>query len=375
MKKILFLTGTRADFGKLKPLMRKVSEDKEFELSVFVTGMHMLSKYGNTQLEVEKAGFTNIYKFVNQHSQDTMDITLSKTITGLSDYVKENRPDMIVIHGDRVEALAGAIVGSLNNILVAHVEGGEVSGTIDESIRHAVSKMSHIHYVSNEKAKKRLLSMGENKASIFVIGSPDLDVMSSPDLPDLFAVKEHYDIGFSEYAIALLHPVTTNLENIKEEAGVFVDALIESRVPYIVVYPNNDIGNSDILDQYQRLNEIDRFKLFPSIAFESFLVLLKNSKFIVGNSSAGVREAPFYGVPGINIGSRQKNRSNAEAIINCEFCEKQILKCIDNALRSNFDAFSEFGVGDSSVKFLQSIKGSSVWGCDIQKEFFGFSEE
>src|SRR6478609_6671196 len=160
-KKILFLTGTRADFGKIKSLISILENHSTFEVFVFVTGMHLQETYGYTLIEIERCGFGNIYTFENHTHETTMDLTLAKTIEGLSAYVKSCNPDMIVIHGDRVEALAGAIVGSLNNILVAHIEGGEVSGTIDELIRHAISKLSHVHFVANDAAKNRLIQMGE----------------------------------------------------------------------------------------------------------------------------------------------------------------------------------------------------------------------
>jgi UDP-N-acetylglucosamine 2-epimerase (hydrolysing) len=200
-KKIVFLTGTRADFGKLKSLIEITNSDSSYEVELFVTGMHLQSKYGSTVDEIVKCGYPNIYKFINHTSERSMDQNLAKTIQGFSDFVRESKPHLIVIHGDRVEALAGAIVGSLNNILVAHVEGGEVSGTIDELIRHAVSKMSHTHFVSNAKAKKRLIQMGELEESIFEIGSPDVDVMVSENLPSISEVKNRYDIEFEEYGI------------------------------------------------------------------------------------------------------------------------------------------------------------------------------
>lgn len=215
-RKVVFLTGTRADYGKLKSLMCEIKRHKEFELHIFVTGMHMLSKYGSTYMEVEKDGFDNIYKFVNTKINQGMDITLSNTILGFSNYVSEYQPDLIVVHGDRVEALAGAIVGALNNIKVAHIEGGEVSGTIDESIRHAITKFAHIHLVSNEEAKKRIIQLGEREDSVFVIGSPDIDIMFSDFLPTLEEVKEHYDIEFEEYGILMYHPVTTELDKLKK---------------------------------------------------------------------------------------------------------------------------------------------------------------
>ena len=177
MKRIVFLSGTRADFGKLKSLIKIVDEHPGYEAHIFVTGMHLLKTYGYTLIEVERAGFSNIHTFSNHTSETSMDLTLAKTVEGFSAYVKQVEPDLIVIHGDRVEALAGAVVGSLNNILVAHIEGGEVSGTIDELIRHSTSKMSHIHFVSNEDAGRRLQQMGELEESIYVIGSPDIDLM------------------------------------------------------------------------------------------------------------------------------------------------------------------------------------------------------
>lgn len=225
-KKILFISGTRADFGKIKSLIKIVEGDSQFKTTVFVTGMHLQEKYGYTLLEFEKCGITNIYTFENHTDETTMDLTLAKTIQGLSEYVQNSKPDLIVIHGDRVEALAGAIVGSLNNILVAHIEGGEVSGTIDELIRHSTSKMSHIHFTSNDLAKKRLIQMGEIEESIFTIGSPDVDIMFSESLPSLEVAKEYYDIHYAKYAIVMFHPVTTEHDEMQKYAEDFVEALL-----------------------------------------------------------------------------------------------------------------------------------------------------
>ncbi|MDF2949155.1 MAG: hypothetical protein K0R07_1182, partial [Sedimentibacter sp.] len=307
-KKILFLTGTRADYGKLKSLMKKVDASSNFDLFIFVTGMHMLSKYGSTFSEIEKDGFKKLYKFINQGPNSSMDIALSNTIMGLSNYVAELKPDLIVIHGDRLEALAGAIVGAFNNIKVAHVEGGEVSGTIDESIRHAITKFSHFHFVANEEAKNRVIQLGENKDSIYVIGSPDIDIMYSKNLPSIERVKERYEIDFPDYCILMYHPVTTEVNKLKDNIKKLVDAVIQSNLCYIVIYPNNDIGSEIIMEEYKRFYGNGNFKIYPSIRFEYFLTLLKNSNFIIGNSSVGIREASVYGVQSINIGNRQQGR-------------------------------------------------------------------
>ncbi|ENJ2863926.1 UDP-N-acetylglucosamine 2-epimerase (hydrolyzing) [Vibrio parahaemolyticus] len=369
MRKILFLTGTRADFGKLKSLIEKVEQHPEFEAHIFITGMHMITKYGMTANEVEKAGFKSLYKYINQNGHDSMDVVLSKTVQGLSDYVKELRPDMIVVHGDRVEAMAGAIVGALNNILVAHIEGGEVSGTIDELIRHSVSKLSHLHYVANEKAKARLLQLGEQEDSIFVIGSPDLDIMASNNLPDISESKEHYNVDFEKYAIFMYHPVTTKLDTLKQDIRESISAIIESGDNYIVIYPNNDHGSETIISELACLENNDRFKVFPSIRFEHFLTFLKHATYMVGNSSAGIREVPFYGKPSINIGSRQNNRSSAKSIFNVLDRKEDILQAIRKANITTFEPQKEFGTGDSSIKFINTIEDENVWKVAVQKLF------
>lgn len=368
-KKILFLTGTRADFGKLKSLIRKVETADGLETHLFVTGMHMLSKYGMTAREVEKSGFKSIYKYINQNTEDTMDVVLAKTIHGLSDYAKELKPDMIVVHGDRVEAMAGATVGALNNILVCHVEGGEVSGTIDELIRHAVSKMAHIHFVCNENAKKRLMQLGELESSIYVIGSPDIDIMNSPSLPTLEAAQERYEVPYTDYAVFMYHPVTTDVENLPHHICQAVDALLDSGDNFIVVYPNNDHGSDIIINEFQRLKGHSRFRVFPSIRFEYFLTLLKNAQYMIGNSSAGVREAPFYGLPSINLGSRQENRAKAGSIINCDQDSMQILASIRNAKNNTFTPEYEFGKGGSDELFIKILSEKKVWSICKQKQF------
>jgi UDP-hydrolysing UDP-N-acetyl-D-glucosamine 2-epimerase len=370
MKKILFLTGTRADFGKIKSLISILEKQSEFEVFVFVTGMHLQEIYGYTLIEIERCNFKNVFTFENHTHETTMDLTLAKTIEGLSNYCKEIKPDMIVVHGDRVETLAGAIVGSLNNILVSHIEGGEVSGTVDELIRHSVSKLSHIHFVSNKQAEKRLLQMGEIKESIFTIGSPDIDIMFSDQLPDLAIAKAYYKIDFEKYAIVMFHPVTTEIKEMQKYAETFVTSLLQDNHNYIVIFPNNDLGSQFIIEAYQKLKENPRFRIFPSLRFEYFLTLLKNSQFIIGNSSAGIREAPYYGIPIINIGTRQQNRAVHADIINTDYSEKGIkeaLSIIDSHKVQVVE--DDFGEGNSNELFLQSIQKADIWQLKHQKQF------
>ena len=370
MKKILFLTGTRADFGKIKSLIATVDENPNFEVHVFVTGMHLQQEYGYTLIEIERCNFKNVHTFENHTHETTMDLTLAKTIEGLSAYCKKIQPDLILVHGDRVETLAGAIVGSLNNILVAHMEGGELSGTVDELIRHSVSKLSHIHFVSNEEAAKRLIQMGEMESSIFTIGSPDIDIMFSKNLPAIETVKEYYKIDFEQYAIVLFHPVTTEAIDMEQYAKNFVAALQSDTHNYVVIYPNNDLGSQFIIDEYLNLKEDKRFRIFPSVRFEYFLTLLKNTQFIIGNSSAGIREAPYYGIPIINIGTRQQNRAVHADIINVDYAKESIraaLRVIDAHKVQSINA--DFGNGNSTQLFMKAIKSKDIWSINHQKQF------
>ena len=192
MKKIIFVTASRADYGKLKNLIINLQKKKNFKVYVVVTGMHNLKKFGSTWMKIKLKNYDNIknvIRFKNQLNNDKMDNILAKTIVGFTKIVKKINPDLIIVHGDRIEPLACAAVGALNNFKTGHIEGGEVTGTVDELLRHSISKLSHIHFTSNKKAKRRLIQMGELKENIFVIGSPDLDIMKSDTLPSFSEVK------------------------------------------------------------------------------------------------------------------------------------------------------------------------------------------
>lgn len=378
-RKILFLTGTRADFGKLKPLIQSVDAAETLEAAVFITGMHTLSRYGYTLDEVYRSlpehrlrdGTRSVYVYHNQVVGEPMERVLASTIEGLSRYLSEFTPDLIVVHGDRVEALAGAIVGALRNILVAHVEGGEVSGTVDELIRHAVTKMSHIHFVANDEASRRLLQLGERPETVHVIGSPDIDLMMSSTLPSLTEVKRYYDISFEEYGAIIFHPVTTDLVDTDRSAHAIVDAALESGRDHVVIYPNNDEGCELIFNAWKRLERNPRFKLLPSMRVEYFLVMLRNARYLLGNSSAGIRECPVFGVPAINVSTRQTGRATSPCILNVAGDRTQILAAMDSSW-SNLERHAPdlaFGTGNSAQLFLEAITKERFWQVSTQKLF------
>ncbi len=369
-KKILFLTGTRAEFGKMKPLMRAIERSRKFKCYLFVTGMHVLSKHGFTYNEIFKEGFKNVFPFINQAegASSFTDMVLGNTIQGFGHYIRQFPPDLIVVHGDRPEALAGAIVGALNNILVVHIEGGELSGTVDELIRHAVSKLAQVHCVANQKAQKRLIQLGENPGSVYVIGSPEVDTMLSRKLPSLTAVKKRYGFSFQNYGIFCYHPVTTEVQNLQENINTVINALLKSQKNFIVIEPNNDNGSDIIYNALNVLRDNPRFRIYPSLRFEYYITLLKNADVIVGNSSSGVREASVFGVPCINIGTRQHNRVVGDSIINVPENEEEILNAFGSRKRGH-PPKSHFGLGNSTKGFMKMLNSSNFWEMAIQKQF------
>jgi len=370
-KKIIFLTGTRADYGKLKPLIIATKKNKKFQPIIIVTGMHLMKKYGSTYKQIEK-DFRDlkIYKIKNHSKEDSMDLMLSKSIKYLGKALKVISPNLIVIHGDRVETLAASIYCNLNNILISHIEGGEVSGTVDESIRHATTKLSHIHFVSNNKAKNILRRMGEIKKNIYVIGSPEVDIMIGKSLPPQEEVLNRYNINFKNYSIFLFHPVTTlKKEDIIKQCNIMFNVLTKSLKNYVVIFPNNDNFSKIILNFIKKLKSFKNIKILPSLRFEFYLTLLKNSDFIIGNSSSGIREAPVYGVQTINLGERQKNRTINNFIINLKFQEKKILNVVNNLGKIKNTKKFIFGQGGSAKKFIKVIDRKIFWLTSRQKYF------
>ena len=368
-KKILFVTGTRADFGKMKTIIKEVRNNKKFTSYIVITGMHMLSQFGSTFQEVEKNFKSNIIKFNNQKFGESMENILTKTISKFSKIVKKIDPDLIVFHGDRVETLACSIVGSMNHILTAHLEGGEISGSIDDTIRHAVTKLSHTHFVGNLKAQKRMLRMGEIKKNTFVVGSADNDIILTEKLPSLNYVKKHYNIKFNEYAILLWHPVTSELQNLKSTTVKLLKFINKVKTNFVIIYSNNDPGTQIIISCYKKLLHKNRSKLLKSMRFENFLSLLKNAKFILGNSSSGIYEAPILGTPCFNIGTRQNKRIKTRAIKDLSINQinnSSITNFLKNYKKIKYD---NFGSGKTSKKFIKIISNKNFWRISRQKFF------
>ena len=372
MKKLLFITGTRADFGKLEPLALS-AKSAGFKIYFFVTGMHLLEKYGLTSIEVSRMKDITRFEFINQMEGDPQDKILSKTITGISEYVGKLKPDLVLIHGDRIEAIAASLVCATRNIRSAHIEGGEVSGTIDEVYRHCNTKLCTVHFVSSKSAKSRVTKLGEHPDRVFVLGSPELDAHRAKKSVPLNEVLNYYDIEWDDYGIFIFHSVSSELESLKREIQICCESLKKVKKNFVVISPNNDPGCEII---FKAIGKLPRayFKQIPSMRFSYFSTLLKNSQIIVGNSSAGVREAPFLGISTINIGSRQFRRGDAKSIKNFDvFNNEQLDKVIEKHWGKSFHADNSFGTGQSAKKFTKILNSKKIWELSLQKAFFDTS--
>jgi UDP-N-acetylglucosamine 2-epimerase (hydrolysing) len=365
---LLFLTGTRADFGKLEPLAA-AARDAGHRVTFFVTGMHMMDRYGLTRNEVRRMAGVAVEEYENQTEGDPQDLILARTVTGFSAYVNRVKPDLIVLHGDRIEALAGALVAATNYVRSAHIEGGEVSGTIDEVFRHCNTKLCTHHFVSSDVAARRVMALGEPAETIHTIGSPELDFHARPSGVTLDEVRARYDIGFADYGIVTFHPVTSEQDTIGAQARDLFGALEASGRSFVVIAPNNDPGSADIFSVLDRLPG-DRFRVLPSMRFAHFSELMKNAACMVGNSSAGVREAPFLGLHSLDIGTRQTNRAEAPSVVTSEAGDAAtIADFLARHWGRPTEAHHGFGQGSAAGRFVEVLGQRDFWNLSLQKAF------
>ena len=363
---ISFITGTRADFGKIEPVISELIS-RGHKISIFATGMHHFQEFGLTLLEVQNKFGDRVFPFVNQELEDPHEQVFIKTIHGLIEFYSKYAPELVFVHGDRIEAFAACSFFAMRQVFVAHIEGGEISGTIDEVYRHCNTKLSAIHFVSSTQAAKRIRLMGEEPDRIFCTGSPELDLHMSKNRPPLEEVKEHYGIKFANYGILIFHPVVSEIEDIKRQAEEIVFQLIKTGHQFIVIKPNNDPGFLNVVSAYKNLPN-KNFKVIPSIRFQYFSKLLENAKIVVGNSSLGVREAPFFGVPSIDIGTRQTNRASAESVKLLNVLNLSVLGEITNSQwGKSYERDLSFGDGNASRKIADVVDSDILLSIPKQK--------
>ncbi|MEM6307826.1 MAG: UDP-N-acetylglucosamine 2-epimerase, partial [Pseudomonadota bacterium] len=326
-------------------------------------------RYGLTKLEVARTQGVHLHAYQNQRDGDPQDLIFAKTVMGFSDHLAEHKPDLVVVHGDRIEAIACALTCATNYIRCAHIEGGEVSGTIDEIFRHCNSKLAHAHFVSSNIAKARVMAMGEDENTIHTIGSPELDLHKQPSGVSLDQVKAYYDLPFDDFGIVVFHPVTSEAHTMGDQAAALFGALSQSGQHFVVIHPNNDPGGRAILDVIHGLPQ-QQFRHLPSMRFTYFSELMRNAAVMVGNSSAGVREAPFLGLPSLDIGTRQTNRALSHSVhLASAYESDKIASFLKDRWGKRTTGDTSFGEGSAAQRFVAVLQNSDFWTQSLQKKF------
>lgn len=367
-KKVSILTASRAEYGLLKPIIKKMNTVKDFDVRVVVTGAHLSPEFGLTYEEIEKDGFRIDNKIEILLSSDTpssISKSMGLAMISFADYFNKLNPDLLIVLGDRYETLAVAMVALNQKIPIAHLYGGETTeGAIDESIRHAITKFSYLHFTSTEDYRRRVIQLGENPDRVYNVGALGVENILNEKLLSKEKLEDELKINLTKpYAIVTFHPVT--LENNSSKGQI--EALLEAcktytNMNFIFTKANADSEGriiNQIIDKYALEN--DNIVSFTSLGMIKYLSALKYSSMIIGNSSSGLIEAPSFGIPTINIGDRQKGRMQASSVINCEPNREEIKRAIEKALTEFFikkarETVNPYGNGNTSGKIVEVVK-------------------
>ena len=376
MRNVFVVTERRADFSRFKPILELISDDVYLNYDLVVTGIHLLDSHGKTINEIKDGGF-KVFKTVRMFEDNVdrdsgaeMTIALGRVTMGLVKAIEDSKPDIILSGFDIGANLAVSIAGAHMNIPVVHIQGGEVSGTIDESIRHAVSKFSHYHLVSNNDAKNRLIKMGEIPKHVFVVGCPSIDAMLDIDISSSVEIKKKFNIDVhKKFFLVLQHPVTTELHNAKKQIKETLKAVKKSGVESVLIYPNNDAGSQAIIGEIKNSN----IKYFPTLSLKDYVSLLSYTTALIGNSSSGIHETATFKVPTINIGTRQQGRLRPGNVIDVDYEEYEITGAINKILNDKKFlkdvkyCINPYGDGRSASRVIDILKKINIGNKIIQK--------
>ena len=363
MKKVAVVTATRAEYGILRPLLYKLKNDSILELQLLVTGTHLSEEYGYTIKEIIQDGFKIQRKIpILQEGNTPYDIsvTMGNAIIRFAAYFQEERPDMLVVLGDRTEMLAICSAAMNARIPIAHIHGGETTeGAVDECVRHAITKMSYLHFASTETYRKRIIQMGEAPDRVFNVGAMGVENILKTPLKSLKEIREELEIPEKkEYIVMTFHPVTLEGGAEAIQTNELIQAMREKpEYFYLVTKANADAGGrivNQIMETYAC--GVDNVKVVSSLGMVCYLSALKYCKFEMGNSSSGIIEAPALGIASVNIGNRQKGRLQAESVINCDTTTSSIVKAMETAAKMRCTPSYLYGDGTTSEKILSVIK-------------------
>lgn len=341
MRKICVVTGNRADYSRLRSVIRAVGEHPDLELILIASASHLLDDFGKTINNIKEDGFEvdNIARTIVE-GEDLVSMTKSVGlgILEIPSIFEQYKPDIVVIVGDRFDIYSVAISAALMNITLAHIQGGEVTGTIDESIRHSITKLAHIHFPSTQQSAERIIKMGERPDRVFNVGCPTFDEIANLNFHTRKEMCEKYKLNPNEPFIILAHhPVTTEFSKTMKHETELLKAVYSLNLQTIMLYPNLDAGSKDmvkIIRNFELKHTGEKIQKYKHIDFEDYIQLLKYCDCIIGNSSSGIRESCYFGTPAVNIGTRQSNRERGHNVIdvdyNCEIIRNTIKESIEH---------------------------------------------
>jgi len=375
--KILTLVERRADYSRMRPILKELYNDSFFEIYLVVTGVCLLDMHGKDVDYIKEDGFlinaeVPMFEEKGRNTNASMVRALSKVLDGIVTEIENFQPDLVLTGFDIGANLATTIAAAHMNIPVAHIQGGEVTGTIDESIRHAMSKFAHIHFPATEDARDRLIRLGENPEYIFNVGCPSIDTIVQTPKIDKKSLEKKFNIDFSQPSILLIqHPVTTESDASRSQILTTIEAIKELDIQALVALPNNDAGSSEIIDEIKNSG----LSWYPSLSTDEFVNVYRNIGAIVGNSSSGIHESSTFGIPAVNIGTRQQDRERAQNVIDVGYDKESIKAGIEQALfdveyrKSVENITNPYGDGKSAKRIVELLKTVNLSGI-VQKRFY-----
>jgi len=354
-RKVCYITGTRADFGLIQSTLQHIRKSRTLDLSLVVTGMHLMRGHGLTVAEIERAGLPIAARIEVEEGTPTgalMAKNIGRMLVGFVEALEAIRPDLVLVLGDRGEMLAGALAAIHLNILVVHIHSGERSGTVDEPVRHAVSKLAHFHFVATDESKERLVRMGEAADRVFVVGAPGLDGLKETALTGREGLCAA--VGFDPkrpVALIVYHPVLQEADRSARDTATIVEALRARDAQIIAWRPNSDAGSTGVRDVLEACAAAGHLHLATHLPRSEFLSWLAACDVIVGNSSSGIIEAASFGTPVVNVGSRQNLRQRNANIFDCSVQRADLDSAITHALASpRFDGYNVYGDGKAGER-------------------------
>lgn len=369
-RKVCVVVTARPSYSRVKTALKAIHDHPDLELQLVIGASALLERYGSAVHYIEEDGFTiaeRVYMVIEGATLTTSAKTTGIGIMELSTTFDNLRPDVVCTIGDRYETMATAIAASYMNIPLVHIQGGEVTGNIDEKVRHAISKLADVHLVSNEDARQRLIKMGEYEDKIHITGCPSIDiareVAENPEL-DFNPCEKYGGVGYEinpeePYLVVMQHPVTTEYQKSREQATMLVNIIHQLDIPTFWFWPNPDAGSdgtSGALRTYREENPINKIRFFKNMEGKDFLRLLVHSRCIIGNSSVGIRECSYLGVPVVNIGTRQNRRLRGKNVIDIDFKEEELKNAIRTQMNhGKYEKEKLYGDGDAGVNIADVL--------------------